>query len=122
MARPRIIKNPEQFDMLAEEYFSECVTRNEPVLLTGLILALGLNSRAALDEYERRPEFFNSVKRAKLQVEMEYERRIGGANPTGAIFALKNFGWRDQQQIAVDHSGSLNLQAQIRSILLEQSP
>lgn len=89
--------------MLAEEYFAKCKAEGESVLLTGLILALGLSSRESLDEYGRRPEFSDSVKKAKVRVEMEYERRLSSTSPTGAIFALKNFGWRDQQ--SVEHSG-----------------
>ena len=121
MARPRIIKSPKQFDQLAEAYFTECVASREPILLTGLILALGLSSRASLDEYESRPEFFNSVKRAKLRVEQEYERRLLSTSPTGAIFALKNFGWKDKSEC--EHTGRIehdvNVQAEIRRELLE---
>ena len=107
VGRPRIIESPQEFDGLAEMYFAERDLSNEPYLLTGLILALGLSSRASLDEYEKRPEFFNSVKKAKLRVEMEYEKRLGSTAPTGAIFALKNFGWKDQQNM--EHSGKIQV-------------
>ncbi len=33
---------------------------------------------------------------------MEYEKRLLDKNPTGAIFALKNFGWTDKQQVDAD--------------------
>ena len=99
--RPRKIKSVRQFEERAEAYFRECEAREEPVLLTGLILALGLSSRSALDEYAQRPEFLNSVKKAKLRVEMEYEKALHGRSPTGAIFALKNFGWTDKQDVEV---------------------
>ena len=32
-------------------------------------------------------------------MEREYEKRLHGTAPTGAIFALKNFGWRDRQDV-----------------------
>ena len=97
--RPRKISSPRQFDALAEKYFGECEAENKPVQLTGLILALGLSSRESLDEYGRREEFFDSVKKAKLMVEKEYEARLLNSYPAGAIFALKNFGWKDQQHV-----------------------
>ena len=97
--RPRKIKSVRQFEERAEAYFRECEAREEPVLLTGLILALGLSSRSALDEYAQRPEFLNSVKKAKLRVEMEYEKALHSRNPSGPIFALKNFGWTDKQDV-----------------------
>ena len=110
--RPRKIKSVRQFDRLAQAYFDECERNNEPVLLTGLILALGLSSRESLDEYGRRKEFSDSVKRAKLRVEMEYEKTLKGAYPTGAIFALKNFGWTDKQDVELSgpHDGPIMLE------------
>ena len=110
MARPRIIKTPKQFDELADAYFRKCGDDGEPILLSGLILALGLSSRESLDEYGRRQEFFDSVKRAKLHVEMEYEKRLCGTAPTGAIFALKNFGWSDRQDVELTGKGGSPLQ------------
>ena len=99
VGRPRKIKSVRQFEERAEAYFRECEAKEEPVLLTGLILALGLSSRSALDEYAQRPEFLNSVKKAKLRVEMEYEKALHSRNPSGPIFALKNFGWTDKQDV-----------------------
>ena len=70
-----------------------------------MILHLGLSSRESLDEYGRRPEFSDSVKRAKLLVENQYEMKLDGSRPTGAIFALKNMGWSDRKE--VEWRGSL---------------
>ena len=99
VGRPRKIKSVRQFEERAEAYFGECEAKREPALLTGLILALGLCSREGLDEYGRRPEFADSVKKAKLRIEMEYEKALHGRSPTGPIFALKNFGWTDKQDV-----------------------
>ena len=38
---------------------------------------------------------------------MEYEKALHGRSPTGAIFALKNFGWTDKQD--VDLSGGVKV-------------
>lgn len=94
--RPRKIESPQEFDELADAYFARCEAREEPVTLTGLILSLGLSSRESLDEYGRREEFSDSVKRAKMYVEWEYEKKMHSPACTGAIFALKNFGWKDK--------------------------
>lgn len=95
--RPRIIATPKEFDTLAERYFAECEAANEPVLLTGLILALGLGSKQSLYEYRDRPEYSDSVKRALLRVEMTYEKSLRkGGNTAADIFALKNFEWSDR--------------------------
>lgn len=94
--RPRLFKAPEDFDRKVEEYNDYCKANDEPVTWTGLALFLGFSCRASIDEYAKYDGFSYSVKRAKALVEYAYEKRLYGASPTGAIFALKNFGWRDQ--------------------------
>lgn len=103
--RPRKIRTPGMFDRKAKDYFQECHEHGKRPLLTGLILALGLSSRQSLKEYELRPEFLDSVRRAKLYIEMHYESNLLD-NPQGASFALRNFGWSDKQLIDIDHSSS----------------
>ena len=111
VGRPRKIKSVRQFEERAEAYFLECEVMEKPALLTGLILALGLCSREGLDEYGT-----DSVKRAKLRIEMEYEKALQGHSPTGAIFALKNFGWRDKQDLEL--SGGVNIKT-IADLMME---
>lgn len=98
MARPRIIKSPEEMDRLVDEYVAQRYAEERPVTLTGLCLHLGLNSRQSLDAYEQREEFFGSVKRAKSIIEDQYEQNLHANNATGSIFALKNFGWKDKTE------------------------
>ena len=102
--RPRKYKSPEDFDAKVDEYIAQCdPEEGEPVTWTGMALYLGFASRSAMDEYAKYDEFLYSVKRAKAFVERAYERRLSGHSPTGAIFALKNMGWSDKQEL--EHSG-----------------
>lgn len=101
--RPRIIKSPAEFTRLADAYFERCEAEGEPVLLLGLVLALGLSSKQRLYEYRDRPEFTDVVRRALSRVEMEYEKTLRTGSATGPIFALKNFGWQDRSSF--EHSG-----------------
>lgn len=112
VGRPRKISSPEEFDRLADNYFNMCKEANEPVLLLGLVLALGFVSKDSLYSYGADfPEFTDSVKRARSMVEYEYEKRLQTAtSATGPIFALKNFGWSDKQEIHVtENKDSLSL-------------
>lgn len=95
VGRPMIIQTPEEMDRRVDAYVAQCAAENQPITLTGMILSIGLMSRQSLDRYQENPEFSDSVKRAKLIVEHEYEKRLAGSNATGSIFALKNFGWKD---------------------------
>lgn len=75
----------------------------EPPTITGLALHLGFESRQSILDYEKRGDFSCTVKTARLRVEHAYEKHLAsGDSPTGAIFALKNFGWSDRQEL--DHT------------------
>ena len=65
----------------------------EPPTLSGLALFLGFNSRNEFEVYEQTGEFANHVKRARLRIEAEYEKKLHFQSPSGAIFMLKNLGW-----------------------------
>lgn len=85
----------------------------EPATITGLALFLGFNDRQSLYDYQAKEEFSCIVKKARTLVECEYEKRLAGQSPTGAIFALKNMGWKDKQE--VEHVNE-------RFMLIEKEP
>ena len=105
--RPRKYETPEAFDAKVEEYQEYCIEKEEPVTWTGLALYLGFSSRQSIDEYLKYDGFSDSVKRAKTFVEWNYEKRLasGDGTPTGAIFALKNFGWKDKTETDITSGG-----------------
>ncbi len=117
MTREKQVKTPEEFDTLVDEYVSLCVAEEKPVTLTGAILHLGLSSRQSLDEYKNYKGFSDSVKRLKLLVENAYEERLVKNNPTGSIFALKNMGWSDRQEL--DHQSSDGSMAGVDRVQIE---
>lgn len=101
--RPRKIATPQEFDRLVDEYVHQQREDEAPITWTGMALYLGFTHRKGIDEYGKYDGFFHSVKRAKLIVEHAYEQRLNRPKPTGAIFALKNMGWSDRQQM--EHLG-----------------
>ena len=95
--RPPLYATPEEMQTVIDAYFAECEAKEEPITVSGLAYALEMTT-VSLRNYEVKPEFLSTVKRAKQRVEMALERRLDAASPTGAIFNLKNnFGWKDQQ-------------------------
>lgn len=98
--RPPYYKTPEEFEAKADEYFNS-LEDGEPPILTGLTLYLGFADKSSLYDYAGKPEFFHSVKRALTRIEASYEGKIasGIQAAAGPIFALKNFGWKDKQEI-----------------------
>lgn len=71
------------------------------ITISDLVIYLGFCDRASFYNYEKKKEFSHTIKRARTFIEREYETMLKHGNCTGAIFALKNFGWKDTQEI--DH-------------------
>lgn len=85
------------------EYFDYCKEEKEKITITGLALYLGFCARTSLDDYATKgDEYSHIIKRAKLAVENSYESH----GNTIDIFALKNMGWIDKQEI--DHTNNGN--------------
>ena len=101
--RPLKFESPEILQVMIDEYFAKCDAEQTPYLITGLALHLDTD-RQTLINYEGRPEFFDTVKRAKLRVEADYERSLRQRGSAGDIFGLKNFGWADKTEH--EHTGA----------------
>jgi hypothetical protein len=107
--RPRVYDNPEEMIEQIEAYFNEYIKEgDEPLIpslghkptVTGLALYLGFADRKSLYEYRDKYEEFSSIiKKALTYVEMTYEQLLESKAATGAIFALKNMGWRDKSEL-----------------------
>ena len=120
---PPMYKTPEEMQAVIDKYFEDCdgefitddegnlmtdkhghpvMTKPRPYTITGLALALGFNGRQSLLNYEGKPAFMDTIRKAKARVEQYAEERLfdrDGAN--GAKFNLSNNfkGWSEKQQI-----------------------
>ena len=94
-----------------DKYGSPIIINVRPPTITGLALALGFTGRQALIDYQGRPEFADTVTRAKSRCEEYAESRLydkDGAN--GAKFSLGcNFGWRATEEKAETAAGGIVL-------------
>lgn len=100
--RPPLYTDPMVLEKKGEQYFLECDAKEEPYTITGLCYYLGFCSKEGFYEYQNRPKFSDSIKRLRLKVESSYEKHLFKNASSGAIFALKNFGWKDKQEIDVN--------------------
>jgi len=85
-----------------EVYFND--TKEEEWTITGLALALD-TSRETLMNYEDKAEYFDTIKKAKERVHNAYEKDLRRKGRSGDIFALKNFGWSDKQEVDLTNKG-----------------
>lgn len=74
----------------------------KPPTVTGLALALGFNTRLSLINYQGKPEFVNTVTRAKARIEEYAETRLFDRDGVqGAKFSLSNNfgGWAEKSDV-----------------------
>lgn len=120
--RPPVFNSVEEMVEKINEYFNFGVRIRKYVLgkapnqyevnvpvptITGLCSYIGFESRQSFYDYEEREGFSYTIKRARLFIEQEYEEQLSTGNTIGAIFALKNMGWRDKTE--TEHSGELTV-------------
>ena len=94
--KPLKFEDLDELKEAIDKYFADCERKDDPLTITGLALALG-TSRQTLINYEKREEYFDTIKEAKTRVENYAEKRLYTSSATGPIFALKNFGWVDEK-------------------------
>ena len=104
--RPPKWSSPEDIQVAIDAYLQ--ATPENQYRITALALALNL-TRQGLCEYEAKPEFSDTIKKAKLRVESSYEADLRGKAVAGAIFALKNMGWSDKQDLKVEGGITVNI-------------
>jgi hypothetical protein len=114
--RPKKFDDPKVMQEQIEAYFRSCDEQTKmiindkgqtkmiykPYTITGLCLALNIESTNTLMDYENDPMFSRTVKMAKKIVEnwVEEKSLTGDINATTAIFNLKNnFGWKDKTEV-----------------------
>jgi hypothetical protein len=107
MATEKKYKTPELLSEAIGDYFKNGVRTKKVMLgnvavdmpvptITGLVIHLGFCDRQSFYDYEKYKGYSCTIKKARTFIECHYEEMLQVGNTTGAIFALKNFGWRDK--------------------------
>ena len=110
--RPLKYKNPDEFNAKVNEYFKTGCKQIilgidkegnkvtvQKYTINGLALYLGFSSKQSLYEYGKRDGFIDPIKKARTMIEEMYEEMLASKYSTGAIFALKNMGWKDKTEV-----------------------
>ena len=110
--RPPIWDDPDKFDEAVGAYFAGCDEAETHPTWTGLAIHLGFESRQSLQDYKTKEGFSYPIKKALAKIEENYEQGLFSRNPAGSIFALKNFGWKDKQEIdqTTEHKGGITIE------------
>lgn len=133
--RKSLYSTVEELEAKIEDYFKNCPDKKMVVTkcgvvelpcptITGLALHLGFCNRQSMYDYENKtPEFSDTIKKARSKMEVIYEQLLQDGN-SGAIFALKNFGWKDKQEIDVNQKrdySKLSVEELLKIALLDES-
>ena len=118
--RPRKFKTVEEIEALISDYFNMCDKTQEPYTITGLALSLG-TTRQGLLNYESYTDindlsFLDTIKKARAKVEKSYELRCISRGNGGDIFALKQFGWTDRQEIIADVKADVTIETLVKQV------
>lgn len=119
VGRPAKYKNAKELQTAIDDYFDNGVKIRDVVVgrkneqeiiqlpvptITGLVLHIGFADRQSFYDLEKDERFSCTIKRARTRIENEYEEQLSVNGGSGPIFALKNFGWKDKQELA--HTGA----------------
>jgi len=104
-----------------DAFFNGCDKTHKPYTITGLCLHLD-TTRQTLLSYEKcmdiewlkglddvaKGKYVDTIKKAKLRCENYAEMQLldptSKKSPIGSIFALKNYGWADKQEIVTTNN------------------
>ena len=103
--RPFKFQDPEEMARMVDDYFK--TVPEDEWTWTGLAIHLDFTHKRILKEYRERDGFSPILMRAMLRIENGYEKDLKKKGHAGSIFALKNFNWKDKQE--VEQSGQLKI-------------
>jgi len=123
----KYFKSAQKLDELIGQYFDAIIpvdeteeiktskkTARDFPTISGLALHLGFSSTQEMEDYELRGKYAEKIKRARLRVMADYEKKLHVTSSTGAIFALKSMGWNDRPEAkSVEGAATVRLKVEI---------
>jgi hypothetical protein len=81
----------------------------EPATIAGLVHYLGFSSRQAFEDHEAKGKYAGQLKRARLRIMANYEKKLHATSSSGAIFAIKSMGWDERPEIKLADEAANNV-------------
>ena len=109
-------KDLDELEKQIEEYFDICDAKEKHYTITGLCLHIDIERKTLMNwregiiktvDAEIQKKIGKLLRRASTRVEESYEQYLVKQACTGSIFALKQFGWVDKQEIVTTTKSEL---------------
>ena len=109
--RPPVFENENNLKKRIEDYFDSLIDEEtqeytKRPTMTGMALFLGYASRQSMYDNAKKEEFSYIITRAQQVIAMSYEEMLLTKVSSGAIFALKNMGWKDKTETDITSAGN----------------
>ena len=101
--KPPYFKSVEDIELKIKSYKDYLETNSKPPTIAGLAYFLGID-RQTLYNYEKKDEYFGTIKKYRDWVMMNLEEIGVEKGNGGVVFLMKNYGYTDKQEVAVEHS------------------
>ena len=89
---PPLYNSPQELQSKIDEYFNS----DSKYTIAGLCLFLGFASRQSFYDYENKPNFAYTIKKARLRLEEYYESKVLTAGiQTGVMYMLNCFKYQE---------------------------
>ena len=102
--RPRKWDSKEALQRDIDRYYKYCDDKNRPVTIAGLAYYLDVD-RQTIYNYEKKDEFFDTIKKAKNYIVMRLEEEAIMNGRAGTIFVMKQYGYTDKHEVTNEIQG-----------------
>lgn len=90
---------PEELEGKAQEYVDSCTEESRPTRV-GLFRFMGFKTKQSFFDYMKDPDYKDVLEEALFLIEGQYEQQLAnGRGDGGLVFALKQYGWADKQEV-----------------------
>ena len=96
--RPLIWETPKALQKQVDDYFNYCKDNNKPPTIAGLAYYLDVD-RQTIYNYSKKEQFFDIIKKARARIMMYLEEHAIMGAGAGTIFVMKQYGYRDKQEV-----------------------
>lgn len=98
-------KSPKELQDKVDEYFKYCEDYEKHPTIAGLAYYTGV-SRQTIYNYSYKDEFFDIIKKARDYIMMGLEETAIVKGNAGTIFVMKQYGYRDRQEVEANIKAS----------------